>query len=293
MRSTKKITQYLVLALTLSVSFLGQAMAAKEDGKNQGEQALVNSQLLSAREKGVIVEQDETLPKVGNLIGWSLHTEEDGKYAALYTTPDQEYVIDMKLMNEKGADPIITWIRDKNNPEAVKSLKEEMPANVKSEQNLSGDVIWDLLSTSTYLRSNGNAPEGAPIMYAFFDINCPNCAKLWPLLEKYKTTIEFRIIPVNFIKENGIGKWAWVFGSAKPYEALAINEKRFEDGGLPAIEREKVDVNLVRSIALNTHMMNSLNVEGTPVILYWDETSGKTMLEDAINEGFFIDATAN
>jgi thiol:disulfide interchange protein DsbG len=106
----------------------------------------------------------------------------------------------------------------------------------------------------------------------FIDPNCIYCKLTYDGLTPYISakTLQVTIIPVAFLKPTSMTRAGEILDSAKPQEALAINETQFdttnEEGGLPA--SGVVSNQALSKIQDNTDFFKEHSLGGTPYLIY-------------------------
>ena len=169
---------------------------------------------------------------------------------AIYLTPDQEHVIIGTMMDADGMDV------------ATEAL-EDATVGVWTKQT------WDLLSESTWIADGSD--DADKVIYMFTDPNCPFCHKFWtqarPWVEAGR--VQIRHIPVALLADTSAGKAAAWLTADDPSQALHDHES----AGLEAGSEPLADIPeaIADQLADNQERMDTLQIEGTPGIFYFDD----------------------
>lgn len=132
-----------------------------------------------------------------------------------------------------------------------------------------GQVV-DQLKESRHLVTLG--PDEAPTLYAFVDPNCVFCHRFYndvkPLIEAGKLQVHF--VNVAILKASSAGRAAAILEADDPAEAMATNEKDFdeqnEEGGIEEAKSPAKDIQ--QAIDDHTELMQKAGGSGTPTLLY-------------------------
>lgn len=170
---------------------------------------------------------------------------------ALYVTPDGEHAIVGTLLNAKGED-------------VSASQLERLVVQPISKR------IWAQLERSQWI-VDGN-PKAPRVVYAFMDPNCPYCHRFWEASRRWVQSgkVQIRHILVGVIRADSANKAAAILTAKSPSEAFTLNEQRHAEGGIKGVEKVSADVQA--KLDTNAALMEELGFQGTPGILFQDET---------------------
>lgn len=168
---------------------------------------------------------------------------------AIYLTPDQEHVIIGTMMDADGMD-------------VTTAALEEATVSVWTSQT------WQLLENSTWIADGSD--DADRILYMFTDPNCPFCHKFWtqarPWVEAGR--VQIRHIPVALLADTSAGKAAAWLVADDPSKALNEHETAGPQAGIEPL----TDIPEAIAVQLddNQELMDTLKIEGTPGIFYFD-----------------------
>lgn len=174
-----------------------------------------------------------------------------GAPVTLYVTPDGEHVIAGTLLNKKGEDV------------------SEADVNRLVVQPMS-QRVWAELERSHWI-VDGDA-KAKRVVYAFTDPNCPYCHRFWEASRRWVQSgkVQIRHILVGVIRADSANKAAAILTAKSPSAAFTLNEQRQADGGIEGVE--KIPVQVQEQLDANARLMEQLGFQGTPGILFRDET---------------------
>lgn len=203
--------------------------------------------------KGITIEAKLPAPSgyqgfVGNYQGGKL---------PIYLLPDGKHVMIGSLFDESGND------------------LTQAPFQAASSPGLT-EATWNKLAQSTWIAEGSAKPKR--IVYVFTDTECPYCHKLWlatqPLLAG--SDVQVRNIMVAVIAPQSLNRAATILDSSDPAATLRQHEQSF---GHSSVEPAKtVSAATTKHIADNIHLMEELNIQGTPALIYKDSTGKVRML---------------
>ena len=179
---------------------------------------------------------------------WIFHTKIDGKTRKFYLLPDGQNLIEGTVISN-SIKSFSNSIAERNNEESTKrttldstALKGEFLAKVKQEINNDNtakpethdvqpktskqELPFKLPERNTILSSKDKAlffnrteeleyievgSPDAPMVYVYFDFNCPGCRKAKEVLNKFTDTAQLRVryIPVGVIQQESAIKAAY------------------------------------------------------------------------------------
>ncbi len=110
-----------------------------------------------------------------------------------------------------------------------------------------GDLdYWQALTHTHYIQEGSKGP----IVYDFYDPNCPYCHEIYTWLQNpiRSKQIRVRFITVGFLRPSSAGKAAAILAAKNPLAALKLNENKFStkngpEGGIapaPAAVQHKM-----------------------------------------------------
>lgn len=130
-------------------------------------------------------------------------------------------------------------------------------------------AIWGDLGKA---KSINTGKQGANPVYVFFDPNCIFCNYAYRALDAYaKAGADIRYIPVGILREDSLAKAAALLSAKDPAAALAEHEEKYKEGGIAALEKDKVPAALKAALESNAKLMQAAEVSGTPGIFYKDK----------------------
>jgi thiol:disulfide interchange protein DsbG len=109
-------------------------------------------------------------------------------------------------------------------------------------------------------------------VYVFTDPNCPYCHRFWDASRRWVQSgkVQLRHILVGVIRADSANKAAAILTAKSPSEALTLNEQRQAQGGIEGVKNVSADVQ--RRLDANAQLMDALGFQGTPGIMFRDET---------------------
>ena len=131
--------------------------------------------------------------------------------------------------------------------------------------------FWQALDHAHYIEEG----QKGPVVYVFFDPNCPYCHVLYGDLQKPITTgrLRVRFIPVAILFASSAGKAAAILQAAHPLQALNDNEIHFSrSGGEPSggIAAITPDAQTQRELRYNENLLEMAGSNGVPFLIYRD-----------------------
>lgn len=170
---------------------------------------------------------------------------------AVYVTPDGQHAIVGTLLNSKAEDVAA--------PELERLVVQPMSQR-----------IWAQLERSRWV-VDGN-PKAPRVVYVFTDPNCPYCHRFWDASRRWVQSgkVQLRHILVGVIRADSANKAAAILTAKSPADALTLNEQRQADGGIEGVKTISADVQA--KLDANAKLMDALGFEGTPGIMFRDET---------------------
>jgi thiol:disulfide interchange protein DsbG len=143
-------------------------------------------------------------------------------------------------------------------------------------QSPAGDEVWSALDKSAWI-VEGN-PKATQVVYIFTDTECKYCRQLWHDMQPYlaKGKLQSRHVMVAVISDDSAGRGAAVMDSAHPAAALKDNE----NSKLPRLAPElAIPRSTLKDLDDNAQLMHRLGAQGTPVIVYQDDTGKSIVLQ--------------
>lgn len=161
-----------------------------------------------------------------------------------------------------GGDAIVGTRVDRKGHERDATRLQEMVAKPMGER------VWSRLEDADWVLDG--RPDAPRVIYTFSDPNCPFCNRLWraarPWVEAGK--VQLRHVMVGVIREDSANKVATILTSADPSARLADNERRFDQGGVPAAASVPARI---RGVLDSNHLlMMELGFRGTPALVFKD-----------------------
>ena len=230
-----------MLAQRLRIFFLLTASLMLVTGCSNAESADRPAALKALEDQGLTVMQEF---KVGGGLRAFAAVAGD-RPIAVYITSDGNAIVGTRL-NAKG-EPM---------DEADLEKLAAKPAS---------DKEWSQLEASTWvLDGKADAPR---VIYTFSDANCPYCHRFWeasrPWVDSGK--VQLRHILVGIIKEDSPAKAAAILSAPDRTAALAMNERRYSQGGITPAKSVPADVSKI--LDDNLMLMMSTGFRGTPGIV--------------------------
>ncbi|HWK50114.1 MAG TPA: thiol:disulfide interchange protein DsbG [Steroidobacter sp.] len=232
----------LALAFTLAYSTYGQAAAPTGASEPSRPEVIRNLE-----QQGVEIMGEFQAP--GGLRGFAGVSE--GAPVTLYVTPDGAHVIAGTLLNSKGEDPSAAEV-------------QRLVVQPMSQR------IWAQLERSHWV-VDGDA-KAKRVVYAFTDPNCPYCHRFWEASRRWIQSgkVQVRHILVGVIRADSANKAAAILTAKAPSDAFTLNEQRQAEGGIQGLE--KIPAEVQAKLDENARLMEGLGFQGTPGILFRDET---------------------
>lgn len=175
----------------------------------------------------------------------------------IYLLPDGKHVVIGSLFDENAND------------------LTRAPFQAASTPGLN-EATWNKLGQSTWVAEGSAKPKR--IVYVFTDTECPYCHKLWlasqPLLAG--SDVQVRNILVAVIAPKSLNRAAAILDSSDPAATLRQHEQSF---GHSTVEPARtVPAATAKHIAANISLMEKLNIQGTPALIYKDNAGKVRML---------------
>lgn len=202
-----------------------------------------------------------TLPASGGLSGYAAYMGQEP--VALFVTPDGKHVIAGTLFDADGQDLTSKPLAD--------AVAKPMAENA-----------WRQLEGSRWI---ADGRQGARVIYAFTDPNCPYCNKLWsearPWVDAGK--LQLRHVMVGILTPTSAGKAAALLAAKDPVAALAAHEREHAgDAPQPGQRPRPLEGGSLKPLAAipdaqqkqlesNARLMASLGLQATPSIVWRDE----------------------
>lgn len=121
------------------------------------------------------------------------------------------------------------------------------------------DAIWQQAGQAAWIEEG----KGGPLVYVFFDPNCPYCHRLWGNMRQAVQAgeVTVRWLPVAILAESSKGMAAAIYNAPAPSEKLgAMVNWQMQ----PETISKEVNLNLSRNLLL----MRDTGQTGVPVIVY-------------------------
>jgi len=133
--------------------------------------------------------------------------------------------------------------------------------------------FWQALAHAHYVEEG----RKGPVVYVFFDPNCPYCHLLYGDLQKPISAgrLRARFIPVAILFPSSAGKAAAILQSKDPRQALQENEIHFgSSGGKPSggIAAIAPDAQAQRELRYNENLLEMAGGNGVPFLIYRDRS---------------------
>lgn len=169
---------------------------------------------------------------------------------AVYVTPDGGHAVVGTMIDARGED-------------VGAAALQRIVAEPMSKR------VWAQLEDSHWV---GDGRDDAPrVVYTFSDANCPYCHRFWeaarPWVESGK--VQLRHVLVGVIRDDSANKAAAILEADSPAEALAYNERNYDNGGIDPMATIPQPVR--NRITQNEMLMVELGFQGTPGILFRDD----------------------
>ncbi|PKY11982.1 thiol:disulfide interchange protein [Acidithiobacillus marinus] len=142
---------------------------------------------------------------------------------------------------------------------------------------------WQALAHTRYIQEGSKGP----IVYDFYDPNCPYCHEIYTWLQNPidSQQIRVRFITVGFLSPSSPGKAAAILAASDPLAALKLNENNFgtEDGPNGGISpaSDAVQNKMRSALDFNASLLINkeaevLGIQGASVPFLVFRTGGKT-----------------
>ncbi|HEV8691312.1 MAG TPA: thioredoxin fold domain-containing protein [Ideonella sp.] len=134
-------------------------------------------------------------------------------------------------------------------------------------------------SNAYTLAATGHGFSIGPMMsahtvYVFFDPACPHCAHLWANVQPLAKQLKIVWIPVGFLRPQSTPQGATILAAAEPAAAMAENEASVSQRG-PGIAVGKPDEATLAQVKANTTLLQRLNADSVPLIVYRNGKTGE------------------
>lgn len=185
------------------------------------------------------------------LAGCGASPPSPGNARLRYTvTPDGEHAVVGTMINAQGEDV------------GAAALQRIVAGPMSTK-------TWAQIEDSHWVRDGqADAPR---VVYTFSDANCPYCHRFWeaarPWVESGK--VQLRHVLVGVIREDSANKAAAILEADSPADALAYNERNFDNGGIQPMATIPQQVR--SRLTENELLMVELGFQGTPGILFRDD----------------------
>lgn len=180
-----------------------------------------------------------------------------GKNLPVYLLPDGKHVVIGSVFDESGNDLTQAPLQEASSPGVT-------------------EASWNELGKSTWIAEGSATPKR--IVYVFTDTECPYCQKLWlatqPLLAG--GDVQVRNIMVAVIAPKSLNRAAAILDSSDPAATLRQHENSFGHSSVEPVKT--VSAGTEKHIAANIALMESMNIDGTPALVYKDSTGKVHML---------------
>jgi len=194
----------------------------------------------------------KVFPGPGGLTAVSV--ELDGHPNIVYVTPDgKNLILAQAILNEEGKNLI---------------KEDAIEAGLLPKPKPAAQIAKDVSSSAKSFVVGKSGPE----IIAFVDPNCIFCHKFYedakPLIAEGKLRV--RYVVVAFLKPSSLPKAEAILSAKDPAQAMAENEKGFdeetEEGGITALPDANSKV--AAAVENNTQLLVDTGEEATPTILY-------------------------
>src|SRR5690606_748989 len=229
-------------ALVLSGSLIAAAIGAQPRASDDDRPAVI----VNLEKQGLEIFGEFAAP--AGLRGFAAAA--DRHPLAVYLTPDGKHALVGTLLDEEGKD-------------VSASVLERMVVEPMSKRT------WAQLERASWV-ADGRA-DAPRVVYAFMDPNCPYCNRFYRATRRWVQSgkVQLRHILVGVIREDSANKAAAIMTARSPIEAFALNEQRFDDGGIKGLATIPQDVR--NRLDANERLMRELVLRGTPGIVFLDE----------------------
>lgn len=228
-----------------------EASTQEEEGSEtplNGSEAELPDVVNNLTDRGVNIVGELSVP--GGLTAYAAIAKQQP--LAIYLTPDKEHVIIGTMMDAEGMD-------------VASEALEAATVGVWTKQT------WALLSDSTWIADGDD--DADHIIYMFTDPNCPFCHKFWtqarPWVEAGR--VQIRHIPVALLTDTSAGKAAAWLAADDPSQALHDHESAGLQNGIEPLA--DIPDAIASQLADNQERMDTLQIEGTPGIFYFDDNN--------------------
>lgn len=199
-------------------------------------------------DRGIEIVKEFDAP--GELTGYAAHAGH--RSVALYLMPDGEHVVVGTMLDAQGNE-----------------LTSKVLDRIDRETMASDGPIWPRLEDSHWVADGSE--DADRVVYVFTDPNCPYCHKFWKQARPWveSGSVQLRHIMVGILKPTSPGKAAAILGASDSGAALKRNEHAFDNGGIDPMS--SISDATRTQLEANRDLMRSLNLYGTPGIVYRDE----------------------
>lgn len=197
-------------------------------------------------------------------------TVKNGQEQYFYVMPDKKSFVMGILFDEKGKIVTVEQVkRLRAQGDTLLETLTDIPVTNSPESNedsfafkTPSEQLYADIEASNWISLG---PNGAPIMYAFIDPQCPHCHSFVDAIQKgqyfEKGQIQLRLIPVGF-KDETRAQAAFLIASPNPEQRWFAHMKGDKDA-LPA----KTDLGQ-QGVQRNMAVMQAWKFDVTPMIIY-------------------------
>lgn len=201
---------------------------------------------------------------IGNLKGYVIQPVAGGRSLIVFSNKAGDYMMVGNIINKKG-----------------QNLTQEYTQKYV-DSVLAKDALRDAEKTTWFTDGSNSAPHK---VYIVIDPNCIFCHKLYEEIfpQIADGNVQVRWVPVGFLKPGSAGKAAALINAkdhATAAKLLHEDEMKFndhsEEGGLkPLSKSAKGAKDAFAKTKVNTAFFSKYGFQGTPTLIYIDNTTNK------------------
>lgn len=229
--------------------------------------------------------------------GWIIL--EGGAPAFVYVSEDEQTIFRGLMFDAKGQPVTIAQTTEAQirNPEFFGLSEADIAAAQKADSATSSSttssgsaaatvtdnrtpdqVLYDALGVSNYFVLGSDAPT-APMMYAFFDPDCPHCKQFLKSIDETfikSGKVQLRMIPIGIISPESKARAAYLLAQANPGDLLMKHVRGEQE--LPVQKNITLD-----GQQLNLDLFRLWRMDGTPLFVFKDKNGTVMMVRGEPN----------
>lgn len=259
-----------VVAIALSLSFTGYVNAAMQqefNGYPSDEDIKKTEEMKPSVAKKMFSNGEKFIKKFdagfSGFDGWVVQ----------FTNPNTNDVDFMVAYTSKDGDNLFIGHAFNANGENISSKSEAYIP----KQNI--NIFKKDLESSTFVVDGKK--EGKEF-YVFIDPDCTYCHKLWLESRSFMNNVNIKWIPVSILSEDSFAKSAQIIQAKDPFLELSNHENSFESTrGISGLDKKEISMDTASKIKSNTELMKKMKINGTPAIVYKDDSGNLSIINGA------------